>query len=108
MCRACRALIRARTEAECRLSAGSLPGHFAGRAAGPVTGDMGLYDGFQLGDCVKQFQERGGVCHIVLRCVSRVGLNGTISSTFDTNNAFSASGNEIQQIKKPVKQSRGG
>ena len=30
------------------------------------------------------------------------------SLTFDTCNAFSASGNEIQQIKKAVKQSRGG
>ena len=113
MCRACRALIRARTEAECRLSAGSLPGHFAGRAAGPVTGDMGLDDGCQLGDCVNAVSRRKGWCvpHSVAVChsVSRVGLNGTISSTFDTNNAFSASGNEIQQMKKKaLNQSRGG
>ena len=31
-----------------------------------------------------------------------------IAPTFDTCNAFSASGNKIQQIKKSVKQSRGG
>ena len=29
-----------------------------------------------------------------------LGSNGTISSTFSTNNAFSASVNEIQQITK--------
>ena len=40
-------------------------------------------------------------------CVPTVpSLHG--SSTFDTCNAFSASRNEIQQIKKSVKQSRGG
>ena len=40
-------------------------------------------------------------------CVSTVPSSHG-SSTFDTCNAFSASGNETEQIKKSVKQSRGG
>ena len=40
-------------------------------------------------------------------CVSTVPSSHG-SSAFDTCNAFSASGNETEQIKKSVKQSRGG
>ena len=108
-CRVCQVLTRHAPKRECRVA----PGDFAGHAARWAIGDAG-----QAGDCVKQFQYVRVFEHCRVACSGQArwwqGLEPGVSGVFSphifkfcSQNASSASGNEIQQRKKAVKERRG-
>ena len=86
------------------------------RATHKASDKASVNDQCWTGRCVNSVEQHQALRHLKWVASDR-SLHGSCvptvpsshgSSTFDTCNAFSASENEIQQIKKAVKQSRGG